>query len=49
EVTADGTDADGCMQKTLSNGAVAVLNSGGQDPVCEGEGTSAWTITFAAG
>ncbi len=49
EVTEDGTDADGCMQKTLSNGAVATLSSGGQDPVCEGEGTAAWTFTFAAG
>jgi hypothetical protein len=48
EVTEEGTDADGCMTKTLSNGAVATLNSGGQDPVCEGESTSAWTITFAA-
>lgn len=48
EVTEEGTDADGCMTRTLSNGAVATLNSGGQDPVCEGEATSAWTITFAA-
>lgn len=48
EVTEDGTDADGCMTKTLSNGAVATLNSGGQDPVCEGEATAAWTFVFAA-
>lgn len=48
EITEEGTDADGCPTKTLSNGAVATLNSGGQDPVCEGESTSAWTFTFAA-
>lgn len=44
----EGTDADGCMTMTLSNGAVATLNSGGQDPVCEGEATAAWTFVFAA-
>ncbi len=49
EVTADGTDADGCMTKTLSNGAIAILTSGGQDPTCEGETTSAWRFNFGTG
>lgn len=49
EITAEGTDAEGCMQKTLSNGAVATLHSGGPTPNCEGEGTSAWHFNFAGG
>ena len=49
EVTATGTDAAGCMTKTLSNGAVAVLNSGGPSPVCKGEATAAWHFTFTPG
>jgi hypothetical protein len=49
EVTAEGADADGCMTKTLSNGAVAVLTSGGQDPVCESDADSAWRFEFAGG
>ena len=48
EVTEDATNADGCMQKTLSNGAVATLTSGGDVPTCEGETTSAWHFEFAS-
>jgi hypothetical protein len=49
EVTAEGTDADGCMTRTLSNGAVAVLTSGGQDPVCASDADSAWRFEFTGG
>ena len=49
EVTAEGTDADGCMTRTLSNGAVAVLTSGGQDPVCQSDSDAAWRFVFAGG
>ena len=49
EVTETGTDADGCTTHTLSTGAVAVLTSGGNDPTCASEKTSAFSFTFAPG
>lgn len=47
EVTEDGTDAAGCMTKTLSNGAVARLTSGEQHTTCAGKTTSTWRFEFA--
>lgn len=36
-----GADAQGCMTFTLANGIVATLTSGGQDPVCASQTSSA--------
>ena len=44
--TSTGTDEMGCKTKTLSNGVVAVLTSGGNDPTCESETDSAVRFLF---
>lgn len=49
EVTESGTDAAGCTTHSLSNGLVATLTSGGQDPACASETTSAFRFTVAGG
>ena len=46
EVTASGTDTDGCTTHTLSTGAVATITSGGNDPVCASEENSAVRFAF---
>ncbi len=43
-----GTDADGCATQALSNGGVATLTSGGNDPACASEETSAWRFAYPA-
>jgi hypothetical protein len=49
EVTASGTDTDGCTTHTLSTGAVATITSGGNDPVCASETDAAVRFTFPKG
>lgn len=46
EVTESGADADGCTTQTMSNGAVATLTSGGNDPTCASDTTSAFRFTY---
>jgi hypothetical protein len=41
-----GTDADGCATQALSNGGVATLTSGGNDPTCASEDTAAWRFAY---
>jgi hypothetical protein len=48
DVAGSGTDADGCTTHTLSNGGVATLTSGGNDPTCASETTSAVRFTYPA-
>ena len=43
------TDANGCTTATLSNGVVAVVTSGGNDPVCTSETDSGVRFYFGAG
>jgi hypothetical protein len=43
-----GTDAQGCMTFTLGNGLLATVTSGGQDPVCTSDQSSAVRFTRAA-
>ncbi len=49
EVAESGTDADGCTTHSLSNGGVATLTSGGNDPTCASETTSAVRFTTTGG
>jgi hypothetical protein len=48
EVTESGTDADGCTTHTLSNGGVATMTSGGQDPTCASEESAAVRFAYPA-
>ncbi len=41
-----GTDADGCATTTLSNGIVATVTSGGNDPTCTSETDGAVRFIF---
>jgi hypothetical protein len=45
-ITATGTDAEGCATTTLSNGVVATITSGGNDPTCTSETDSAVRFVF---
>lgn len=48
-VDATETDANGCTTLTLSNGVVAVVTSGGNDPVCTSETDSGVRFYFGEG
>jgi hypothetical protein len=48
-VDATETDADGCTTLTLSNGVVAVITSGGNDPVCTSDTDSGVRFFFGEG
>jgi hypothetical protein len=43
------TDENGCTTATLSNGVVAVITSGGNDPVCTSETSSGVRFYFGDG
>lgn len=51
QVSLDGTetDANGCTTVTLSNGIVAVITSGGNDPVCTSDTDSGVRFYFGEG
>lgn len=51
QITVEGTETspDGCVTVTLSNGVVAVVTSGGNDPVCTSDTDSGVRFYFGDG